>query len=203
MFLNDSLCEVVYMQQPPVFVNTAFPTHICRLHKSLYGLKQAPRAWYMRLYDLLMNISFRASKVETSIFILNGSHNICYLHVYVNDILIIGNNSALTCHLITLLSAKFKLHDLGHACYFLGTEVAPPSIGLALSQHKYVLDILNCAGITSCKLVDTSSFVSKLDLQSTELFSDTTHFRQIIGALPCKTIRRLGSTNTTAIIGKP
>ncbi|KAJ6733370.1 hypothetical protein OIU74_005177 [Salix koriyanagi] len=63
-FLNGSLREVVYMQQPPGFVNTALPTHVCRLHKSLYGLKQAPRAWYMRLYDFLMTIGFRASKSE-------------------------------------------------------------------------------------------------------------------------------------------
>ena len=189
-FLHGSLCEVVYMQQPPDFVNTALPTHVCRLHKSLYGLKQAPRAWYMRLYDFLMTIGFRASKVDTSLFILNRSHDTCYLLVYVDDILITGNNSVLIHRLINLLSTKFKLRVLGHASYFLWIEVAPTSMGLVLSQHKYVLDILNRAGMTSCKPVDTPSSVSKLDLQSTVLFSDTTRFRQIMGALQYLTFTR-------------
>jgi len=81
------------MQQPLGFVNNALPTHVYRLHKSLYGLKQAPRAWYMRLSDFLLTIGFRASKVDTSLFILNGTPDICYLLVYVDDILITGNNS--------------------------------------------------------------------------------------------------------------
>ena len=65
------------MQQPPGFVNTALPTNTCRLHKSLYGLKQAPWAWYMRLSDFLLTIGFRASKVYTFLFILNGTLDIC------------------------------------------------------------------------------------------------------------------------------
>ena len=144
----------------------------------------------MRLSDFLLTIGFRASKVDTSLFILSGSHDICYLLVYVDDILITGNNSALIHRLITMLSSEFKLRDLGHARYFLGIEVAPTSMGLVLSQHKYVLDILNRAGMTSCKPVDTPASVAKLDLQSTELFSDATRFRQVVGALQYLTFTR-------------
>jgi hypothetical protein len=124
------------MQQPQGFVSSALPTYVCRLHKSLYGLKQASRAWYMRLSDFLMTISFWASKVDTSLFILNGNHDIFYLFVYVDDILITGNNSELIHRLITFLSSEFKLRDLGHAYYFLGIEVTPTSMGLVLSQTQ-------------------------------------------------------------------
>jgi hypothetical protein len=65
------------MQQPTSFVDPAQPTHVCRLHKSLYSLKQASQVWYTRLSDFLLSIGFRASKVDTSLFILTVNHDIC------------------------------------------------------------------------------------------------------------------------------
>jgi histone deacetylase 1/2 len=92
------------------------------------------------------------------------NHDICYLLVNVDDILLTSNNSTLIQHLISLLSSEFKLRDLGNAHYFLGIEVIPTSMGLLHSQHKYGLDILSRADMSSCKLVDTSASTSKLGL---------------------------------------
>jgi hypothetical protein len=111
------------MKQPPGFVDSALPSHMCRLHKSLYGLKQALRAWYTRLNDFLLSIGFRASKVDTSLFMFFVGADICYLLVYVDDILLTGSNSLLVQHLIQLLSLEFKLRDLASVHYFLGIEV--------------------------------------------------------------------------------
>ena len=56
------------MEQPPGFVNTAHPNHVCQLNKSLYGLKQAPRAWFLKLSTYLLSLGFSASKTDTSLF---------------------------------------------------------------------------------------------------------------------------------------
>ncbi|GJR35128.1 ribonuclease H-like domain-containing protein [Tanacetum coccineum] len=45
-FLNGDLSKTVYMHQPPGFVDSWYPNHLCLLQRSLYGLKQAPRAWF-------------------------------------------------------------------------------------------------------------------------------------------------------------
>jgi hypothetical protein len=45
-FLNGSIKEEVYMEQPPGFESEEYPNHVYKLHKTLYGFKQVPRAWY-------------------------------------------------------------------------------------------------------------------------------------------------------------
>lgn len=42
-FLNGNLEEIVYMHQPPGFVDSEHPRYVCRLRKSIYGLRQASR----------------------------------------------------------------------------------------------------------------------------------------------------------------
>ena len=178
------------MKQPLGFVDYTFPSHMCQLHKSLYGLKQAPRAWYTRLNDFLLSIGFCASKVDTSLFIFSVDTNICYLLVYVDDILLMGSDSFLLQCLIQLLSSEFKLYDLGFVHYFFGIEVQPTGIGLMLRQRKHALDILTRAGMLSCKPVDTSISTSTSTILPDLLFSVAIHFRQIMDALQYLTFTR-------------
>jgi hypothetical protein len=173
-FLNGILTEDFYIKQPSGFVDSSLPSHVCRFHKSLYGLKQAPRAWYTRLSDFLLSIGFRASKIDTSLFILSDGSNIFYLLVYVDDILLTGSNSAMLHHLIQLLSFEFKLRDLGVVHYFLGIEVQSTGMGLMLRQHKYILDILTRASMTSCKPVNTLVSPSKVTILLDNSLSDLT-----------------------------
>ena len=143
-FLNDILQDEVYMAQP-------LSSYVCRFHKSLYGLKQAPRAWYNRLSKFLIFIGFQASKVDTSLFTLSLDGAMIYLLVYVDDILLTGSNSALLHRLITLLQIEFKFRDLDFVHFFLDIEVKLATMGILLSRHKYALDIIQRAGMTSCK----------------------------------------------------
>uniref|UniRef100_A0A2N9IJD6 Reverse transcriptase Ty1/copia-type domain-containing protein n=1 Tax=Fagus sylvatica TaxID=28930 RepID=A0A2N9IJD6_FAGSY len=68
-FLHGFLKEDVFMIQPPGFVNSDCPNHVCKLHKSLYGLKQAPRAWFERFTSHLLTIGFTASTTDPSLFV--------------------------------------------------------------------------------------------------------------------------------------
>jgi hypothetical protein len=54
VFLNGSIKEEVYVEQPPNFEIEEYPNHVYKLHKVLHGLKQAPRAWYEYLRDFLI-----------------------------------------------------------------------------------------------------------------------------------------------------
>lgn len=80
------------MEQPPGFKDKDHPDYICRLRKAIYGLKQAPKAWYMELKTFLLSLGFKNSLADASMFVLQQGTNLVYLLVYVDDILITGND---------------------------------------------------------------------------------------------------------------
>jgi hypothetical protein len=67
-FLNSSIKEEVYVEQPPGFKSEGYPNHVYKLHKALYGLKQAPRAWYKYLRDFLIENDFTIGKADSTLF---------------------------------------------------------------------------------------------------------------------------------------
>ncbi|PKI75309.1 hypothetical protein CRG98_004349 [Punica granatum] len=82
--------KLVYMSQPPGFLDASRPNYVCRLRRSLYGLKQAPRAWFQHLNTYLQRLGFSDSKLDPSLFILRGPTYLVYLLVYVDDIILTG-----------------------------------------------------------------------------------------------------------------
>ena len=64
IFLNSTIKEKVYVEQPPSFEDYEFSNHVFKLNKAFYSLKQAPRAWYERLSKFLMDNKLMNSSVE-------------------------------------------------------------------------------------------------------------------------------------------
>jgi histone deacetylase 1/2 len=104
-FLNGDLNESVYMKQPPGFqINKNL---VCKLKKALYGLKQAPWAWFEKLTHGLVSLDFRASKCDPSLFVYSHGSNIVYMLIYVDDIIVTGNNNSLISSLVVKLHSAF------------------------------------------------------------------------------------------------
>ncbi|KAD6453153.1 hypothetical protein E3N88_07858 [Mikania micrantha] len=190
-FLNGDLQETVYLRQPPGFVDPAKPNHVCLLHKSLYGLKQAPRAWFHRLSGVLYTLGFTGSKTDPSLFIYSSNGTTLYMLVYVDDIVLTGNNSAAIDNIVKHLQQHFALQDLGALSYFLGIEVLPKGSHLLLSQKKYVLDLLQKAGLSQSKPVSSPCSTSvTLTREDSPLFNNPVRYRQIVGSLQYLTLTR-------------
>lgn len=185
-FLHGTIQEQVYLKQPQGYVNSQFPHHVCKLHKALYGLKQAPRAWYDMLSKSLIDQGFHNSRADSSLFILSQGTDL----VYVDDILITGNNPHLEDTIITSLGTSFALKDLGPLHYFLGIEVVSIPEGLMLSQTKYALDLLKKAGMTDCRpCASPSSLTSRSDTTDSP-FPYPEFYRTLVGSLQYLTLTR-------------
>jgi len=190
-FLHGTLSETVYCSQPTGFVDSAHPSHVCKLNKSLYGLKQAPRAWYSRFASHLLVLGFVEAKSDTSLFIYRRGTDTVYLLLYVDDIVLTASSPGLLRSTITALQSEFAMKDLGPLHHFLGIAVHRRSDGLFLSQHQYLLDVLERAGMSDCKPCSTPVDThAKLSAMNGDLLSDATHYRSLTGALQYLTFTR-------------
>ena len=93
-FLHGDLEEEVYMEQPPGFVAQGESSSlVCRLRRSLYGLKQSPRAWFGKFNTVIQEFGMTHSGADHSVFYRHSTPGRCiYLVVYVDDIVITGND---------------------------------------------------------------------------------------------------------------
>lgn len=153
-FLHGELSENVYMKLPQGYraigsrlttnmeLTKSKGTMVCKLKKSLYGLKQAPRLWFYKLSSTLLQLGYKQSKADSSLFSLCTSTTIIVVLVYVDDLLISGNNVDSINSLKQMLSQFFQMKDLGQLRYFLGIEIDRTEAGIFMCQKKYTMDIL-------------------------------------------------------------
>nr|KYP62611.1 Retrovirus-related Pol polyprotein from transposon TNT 1-94 [Cajanus cajan] len=125
---------------------------VCLLKKALYGLKQSPRAWFGRFTKAMVSLGYRQSQRDHTLFIKHFSiGKLTLLLVYVDDMIIAGDDETKNLALKDKLATQFEMKDLGKLKYFLGIEVAYSKNGIFISQRKYVLDLLKETGKLGCK----------------------------------------------------
>jgi hypothetical protein len=64
------------------------------LKKTLYGLKQTPRAWSNKIGQYLVTSGFQTSNANFSLYVKKTDHGIIIIVIYVDDLIITGDNDA-------------------------------------------------------------------------------------------------------------
>jgi hypothetical protein len=156
-YLNALLLIPIYMQQPEGFAQQGGGRHlVCLLNKALYGLKRAGRAWQHALFDLLIHEGYQQSKKEPCIWFKRNSPNlITILAIYVDDLLLTGNDSHEIKRISSAMGNAFRMKHLGKIKQFLGITATHKKDGITLTQEHYINEILKKFKQTKTKGADT------------------------------------------------
>ena len=184
-FLNGELEEEVYMDPPPgTKCSPSNVGKVCKLKRSLYGLKQSPRAWFGKFSKSMKVFGYKQCNSDHTLFIKHQAGRMTALIVYVDDMVVTGDDPEEMEALQQYLSKEFEMKDLGELRYFLGIEVARSRLGISLSQKKYVLDLLSETGMLACKPAETPIEMNhRLGEYLDQIPTDKGRYQRLVGRL--------------------
>ena len=127
---------------------------------------------------------FSPSEHDPALFIHHSPHGRTLLLLYVDDMLITGDDIEHISQVKKQLGEQFQMFDLGPLSYFLGIEVLHSPKGYYLCQSKYIHDLLARSGITDSRTAATPMDLH-LQLRPTDgaPLEDPSRYRHIVGSL--------------------
>ena len=123
-FLHGELGETIFINQPEGFEIEGKQNQVCLLKRSLYGLKQSPRQWYKRFDTFVTRAGFKRSNFDNCLYFRGeDSKKPVFLLLYVDDMLLTGQDMKEIQIVKSLLHSEFEMKDLGHAKKILGMNI--------------------------------------------------------------------------------
>ena len=120
-FLHGDLEEEIYRHALPGYENTVGKNRVCKSKKALYGLKQSPRGWFGKFTQTMKLLGCRQCNGDHTLFFQNFlPRGVTIILVYVDDIIITGNDINEARKLESHLIQHFEVKNLGPLKYFLG-----------------------------------------------------------------------------------
>jgi hypothetical protein len=183
-FLNETIKEEVYVEQPPGFESEEYHNNAYKLYKALYGLKQAPRAWYECLREFLIGNGCRIGKGDSTLFTRRMGKDLFVYQIYVDDIIFDSTNKSFCDEFSKIMADRFEMSMIGVLTFFLGFQIKQVKDGTFISQMKYTRDILKKFGMENAKPIKTPMGTNgHLDLDMGGTSVDQKVYRSMNGSL--------------------
>jgi len=111
-FLNGTIQKEILMEILEGFLGAGDPTKICKINRALYSLKQAPKAWYDRIDQWLQKQDLTRSSNDPNLYFKRTNGKLKILLLYVDDLLITGDDTEGISELKQQLQSEFEMTDL-------------------------------------------------------------------------------------------
>ena len=141
------------MDQPLGFELKGQERKVCKLKRSIYGLKQASRQWNLKFHQDMLKDGFTMMEEDHCVFIKRLNSHFIILSLYVDGILIAGNDKKLIDVTMKWLLSNFEMKDMGEASYVVGVKILRDRSKrlLGLSQETYINKTLKRYHMHDCK----------------------------------------------------
>ena len=90
----------------------------------------------------MMSPRFKINECDKCVYVKDTEHGYVIECLYVDDMLIVGNDDKMIISIKDMLDSRFDMKDMGPADVILGTKLMRTSDGLILNQSHYVDNIL-------------------------------------------------------------
>jgi len=179
-FLYGEIDKYIFMEQPPGYISKSHTMHVCKLKKALYGLKQAPRAWFGKIAEYLLFCGYYALDSDSSLFVKKKGELHMLVLLYVDDIILTGNDDGEVAMLRAELSIRFEMKDLGELHHFLGIQVERKKRGVLISQKVYAEQKVERFGMEDGKRFSTPLEIGvKLCRNEERILTDSKPFQAL------------------------
>ena len=120
-------------------------------------MKQSSRQWYLKFHETIIQLGFVANKLDNCVYVMKSESNYTILSLYVDDILLVGNDIEMLNKIKSELSEKFETKDMGETSYVLGIQILRDrkSRILSINQEKYLRSVLKKFGMHNCNSAPT------------------------------------------------
>ena len=141
--------------------------------------------WFDRFFTFIKSQGYNQRHSNHTLFTkVSKAEIIAVLIVYVDDIVLIGDDTNEIVQLKEKMRLDFEIKDLGNLKYFLGMEVARSKEGIYVSQIKHTLDLLTEIGMLGCRPADTpNEFNSKIGNTNDQVLVDKEQYQHLMGKL--------------------
>ncbi|KAI6694933.1 hypothetical protein NL676_022643 [Syzygium grande] len=151
----------------------------------------------------LLGLGFKKSLSESTIYVQKLVSDLVVVSLYVDDMLVIGSNSAQITAIKQEMMKMFEMTDLGEMSYFLGMEVRQTQNEVFICQKKYLKEILKRFNMEECKSVSTPMRQKeKLQKKDGSKLADERVYRSLIGCLMYLTSTRPDIMFTISVLSR-
>ena len=136
-FLLAPLTEEIYIKIPDGYANNhLLKGKVLKLQKALYGLKQAPMEWNKTIDEYLKSIGFTPTQSDRCLYVGTYGGQICYILLYVDDMLIATKDRKTMQHLKESVNGKFPIEDKGPVTFFLNMHLSRHRENRTITLHQ-------------------------------------------------------------------